>query len=274
MDDAATERLRVLKAGRAGRARSNGTDPRYGELEEGGWWDAAVTGGPDAANLDDKVAIAAINPSSSLPPAGADGLAARVAEFERQLIAAALAESGGSQTLAAGRLGVRKTTLHEKIKRLGLRRSVLPRAEEGTAPVALDGPEFRWQGALQRGGTIEVKGVSGRVFARLAAGPGAVVVASRRGGPPGGAALTVAESPRRVVVSVVQPSPLPVSLPGGLAALRVDFRVEVPPGVGLLVRLASGDVEVLGVDGVVDVQTLSGRVMVVRRGAGGGSGVL
>ena len=49
-----------------------------------------------------------------------------VKEFERQLIEAALAASAGNQRRAAASLGLLPTTLHEKMKRLGLlRRSAL-----------------------------------------------------------------------------------------------------------------------------------------------------
>jgi two-component system, NtrC family, nitrogen regulation response regulator GlnG len=42
-------------------------------------------------------------------------------EYERGLIVSALEETGGNQRRAAGLLGVLPTTLHEKLKRLGLR---------------------------------------------------------------------------------------------------------------------------------------------------------
>jgi len=45
-----------------------------------------------------------------------------VREFERQLIEAALAASAGNQRRAAATLGLLPTTLHEKMKRLGLLR--------------------------------------------------------------------------------------------------------------------------------------------------------
>jgi DNA-binding NtrC family response regulator len=44
-------------------------------------------------------------------------------EYERRLIQLALEASGGNQRRAAATLGVLPTTLSEKIKRLGLRRS-------------------------------------------------------------------------------------------------------------------------------------------------------
>jgi DNA-binding NtrC family response regulator len=47
-----------------------------------------------------------------------------VAEYERALIEAALQEASGHQRRAAASLGILPTTLHEKMKRLGLRRPV------------------------------------------------------------------------------------------------------------------------------------------------------
>lgn len=47
-----------------------------------------------------------------------------VADFERGLIEQALTASAGHQRRAAARLGILPTTLHEKMKRLGLRRPV------------------------------------------------------------------------------------------------------------------------------------------------------
>ena len=44
--------------------------------------------------------------------------------YERELIESALAETAGNQRQAAFRLGLLPTTLHEKMKRLGLRRPV------------------------------------------------------------------------------------------------------------------------------------------------------
>ena len=44
----------------------------------------------------------------------------QVAEYERQLIESALSAHAGNQRRAAAALGVLPTTLHEKMKRLGL----------------------------------------------------------------------------------------------------------------------------------------------------------
>ena len=57
----------------------------------------------------------------TLGPESPAGLKSRLAAYERELITAALAESHGNQRRAAHRLGILPTTLHEKMKRLGLR---------------------------------------------------------------------------------------------------------------------------------------------------------
>ena len=55
------------------------------------------------------------------------GLKALLEEYERSLIREALEASGGHQRRTAARLGVLPTTLHEKMKRLGL---LQPRSRE------------------------------------------------------------------------------------------------------------------------------------------------
>ena len=57
---------------------------------------------------------------------GATDLKALLEAYERSLIVEALAASGGHQRRTAARLGVLPTTLHEKMKRLGLLRRPEP----------------------------------------------------------------------------------------------------------------------------------------------------
>lgn len=64
---------------------------------------------------------------------GATDLKALLEAYERSLIVEALAASGGHQRRTAARLGVLPTTLHEKMKRLGLLRRPAP---EGSGPSA------------------------------------------------------------------------------------------------------------------------------------------
>ena len=53
---------------------------------------------------------------------GALSLKARLEAYERQLIETALVATAGNQRRAAASLGLLPTTLHEKMKRLGLLR--------------------------------------------------------------------------------------------------------------------------------------------------------
>jgi len=60
-----------------------------------------------------------------------------VREFERQLIEAALAQTAGNQRRAAASLGLLPTTLHEKMKRLGLLRRGMDSLDSGSESAAL-----------------------------------------------------------------------------------------------------------------------------------------
>jgi DNA-binding NtrC family response regulator len=63
----------------------------------------------------------------SLSPVGPrPSLKSQLEAYERQLIQEALRSSGGNQRRAARALGVLPTTLHEKMKRLGLHRRPPP----------------------------------------------------------------------------------------------------------------------------------------------------
>ena len=61
-------------------------------------------------------------PGGAQPKGAATDLKAMLEAYERSLIIEALAASGGHQRRTAARLGVLPTTLHEKMKRLGLLR--------------------------------------------------------------------------------------------------------------------------------------------------------
>lgn len=63
----------------------------------------------------------------SLPPVGPrPSLKSLLEAYERELIQQALRSTGGNQRRAARALGVLPTTLHEKMKRLGLQRRPPP----------------------------------------------------------------------------------------------------------------------------------------------------
>ena len=65
-------------------------------------------------------------------------LKSRLLAYERDLISAALTETGGNQRRAARQLGILPTTLHEKMKRLGLRADVFMPSTDGQQAPASD----------------------------------------------------------------------------------------------------------------------------------------
>ena len=71
------------------------------------------------------------------------GLKALLEGYEKSLILEALQASGGHQRRTAARLGILPTTLHEKMKRLGLLRSHRPVSEPlGRVPVPMMAASF------------------------------------------------------------------------------------------------------------------------------------
>lgn len=62
---------------------------------------------------------------------GGGSLKALLDAYERELIQGALTACRGNQRRAAATLGLLPTTLHEKMKRLGLLRRALPLNEDG-----------------------------------------------------------------------------------------------------------------------------------------------
>ncbi|HVQ29797.1 MAG TPA: helix-turn-helix domain-containing protein [Vicinamibacteria bacterium] len=72
------------------------------------------------------------------------GLKALLEGYEKSLILEALQASGGHQRRTAARLGILPTTLHEKMKRLGLLRSPRPVSSEpmGRVPVPMMAASF------------------------------------------------------------------------------------------------------------------------------------
>jgi DNA-binding NtrC family response regulator len=64
---------------------------------------------------------------------GPPNLKSRLEAYERELIESALAATSGNQRRAAANLGLLPTTLHEKMKRLGLRPRPAPPPAEAEA---------------------------------------------------------------------------------------------------------------------------------------------
>jgi hypothetical protein len=191
-----------------------------------------------------------------------------VHDYERRLILHALAIAGGQQRRAAAVLGVLPTTLNEKMARLGIRggAALMARAVPPAVPA---GEDFRWQGVMPAGSSIEILGVAGSIRAVAVPGDDALVVARRRDARGAGRfAIGVARTEGRLSFSVLNAADAVIGSnncdrPLGAQALVVDFEIRVPRPTNLTARLLRGTIEVHGVDGVLDLHALDGHVRTV-----------
>lgn len=130
---------------------------------------------------------------------------------------------------------------------------------------------FEWDGRLEEGRTLEVKGVNGRIEAEPAAGGTASVRAEKRArrGDPGDVRIEVVEHAGGVTICAVYPRSGGENRcePGQGGEqdvedvdVRVDFAVRVPSGVRFAGRTVNGDVEVRDLDGDVEARTVNGKV--------------
>lgn len=181
--------------------------------------------------------------------------------YERSLILGALEAVGNCQRRAARLLRVLPSTLHEKMKRLGIRPG---RRDAGRA-----NPEgsalLQWRGRVAPGGTLELRGQLGRV--RVEAGQEELVeISATRWGPPtvrSAIEVKVLEHHRGVTVCAVCREGVPPTLTAGRtsrAVPRVDLWARVPPGLHVVASTVDDDIEVWGLASNVEAGTANGRV--------------
>lgn len=142
---------------------------------------------------------------------------------------------------------------------------------------AQDTDDFEWEGRLEAGEILEVKGVNGRVEAEPSTGGTAVVRAEKRGdrNDPREVRIEVVEHGDGVTICAVYPHPRDENrCEAGRHwessvrdnDVRVDFSVRVPPGVRFHGSTVNGDVEIRDLDADVDARTVNGGVEVSTRG--------
>ncbi|HSR42326.1 MAG TPA: hypothetical protein VLL48_09145 [Longimicrobiales bacterium] len=156
--------------------------------------------------------------------------------------------------------------------------TMLALAAGAVAPVgAQDTEDFQWEGRLEAGRLLEVKGVNGRVEAEPATGATAVVRAEKRGdrSDPREVRIEVVEHADGVTICAVYPHPRGRNgcEPGRDWEssvrdndVRVHFSVRVPPGVRFYGGTVNGDVEIRDLDADVEARTVNGGVEVSTRG--------
>ena len=137
--------------------------------------------------------------------------------------------------------------------------------------------EFRWQGRLAEGKTLEIKSINGEVRAEEATGAEVEVVAVKRGwrGNPNAVKVEMVEHPDGITFCAVyqqrdgqwgkcQPGA------GGQSNHKndtsVSFTVRVPAGVHFAGRTVNGSVNAKGLDGNVMATTVNGDVRVSTTG--------
>lgn len=139
--------------------------------------------------------------------------------------------------------------------------------------------EFRWQGRVAAGRTIEIKGVNGSIQATASSGDEVEVVATRRGrrSDPDRVQIKTFEHEGGITVCALYPSTDSARpnecLAGGKGRMNsknndvnVEFVVKVPAGVRLAARTVNGAIEASGLSADVDAETVNGSVTVQTSG--------
>jgi DUF4097 and DUF4098 domain-containing protein YvlB len=139
--------------------------------------------------------------------------------------------------------------------------------------------EFRWQGKVAAGRTIEIKGVNGSIQATGSSGDEVEVVATRRGrrSDPESVQIKTFEHDGGITICALYPSTDQARPNECLAGekgrmnsknndVNVDFVVKVPAGVRLAARTVNGAVDASGLSADVDAETVNGSVKVQTSG--------
>jgi hypothetical protein len=206
-------------------------------------------------------------PGGSPPENASPDLKSLLDAYERGLIVAALGAVGGRQRSAAELLRILPSTLHEKMKRLGIRRHRVPKL---TAPASPEvSASLHWTGRVPAGGTLEVRGLNGPVRIEASADDQIEVLAVRRGPRSIFFAIEVriVEHSRGVTVCALcqgldpaAPRRLQRRVSRGVTSVRVDLVARVPPGVHVIASTVNDDIEVVGLSSHVEAGTANGRV--------------
>jgi hypothetical protein len=146
-------------------------------------------------------------------------------------------------------------------------------------PAAAQDDDFQWRGRIERGQTLEIRGVSGDVRAELASGPEVEVRATKRArrSDPDEVAIEVVPHDDGVTICAVYPTPRRSRQPnecrpGGANSstdnndVEVSWTIRVPAGVNFEGYSVNGDVIVLSLASDVRAGTVNGDVEVSTSG--------
>ena len=147
-----------------------------------------------------------------------------------------------------------------------------------STPAARQAQDWEWQGAVDRGDAIEIKGVNGRIKASGTSGGQVVVSAVKKGkdDDPASVRIEVVEHSGGVTICAVYPDvegKKNECAPGDGGRLssqdndvNVSFTVQVPAGVRLVATTVNGDIEAGGIGADVAATTVNGDVKVSTSG--------
>lgn len=211
-------------------------------------------------------ALGAAPPDEIADPQGPSDLKGLLDAYERSLILAALGAVGGRQRSAARLLRILPTTLHEKMRRLGIRPHRIHRIRALASPEV--SASLQWRGSVPPGGTLEIRGLNGPVRIEAGNDDQIEVSATRRGSRAvlSSIEVKIVEHSRGVTVCAVCPGLDPAGLrlkrrvAWAVAGVRVDLVARVPPGVHVIASTVNDDIEVVGLATNVDAGTANGHV--------------
>lgn len=125
-----------------------------------------------------------------------------------------------------------------------------------------EGEDWNWRGAVPRGRSLEIRGITGDIRA-VPADSGEVQVTATIDGTesPSAVELRVAEGPDGITICPIRKGlegcpDDPLSGPG----VRVDFRVRVPKGVNFVARTVNGGIQADSLASDIDASTVNGAV--------------
>lgn len=139
--------------------------------------------------------------------------------------------------------------------------------------------DWEWEGRVDRGDALEIKGVNGDIHAERASGDAVEVLARLSGDDddPDDIEMVVIEHQGGVTICALYPSPdrdePNECRPGGRGRnnvrnndVEVEFTVRVPAGVNFVGRTVNGEVYAGGIDGDVRAHTVNGDVDIYSSG--------
>lgn len=133
--------------------------------------------------------------------------------------------------------------------------------------------DFHWQGQIEKGKAIQIKGVYGEIHAETSAGNQVEVVAYKRGGDGNASQVRIefVEHSDGVTICAIYPqkSSAPAKCEPGDGWLKsyknntkVDFTVRVPAGIRFVSRIVNGDVTANSLNSDIEAYTINGDVRV------------